>query len=67
MTRERASHDEHGCPPPSMDLGDFVVALLAGTLSSLTDALHAGGFIAAASLVADLTDLADHYLARDHL
>jgi hypothetical protein len=67
-------HDER--PRPSVsdgdgrtspDLGDLVIALLAGTLSSLGDALNAGGFVSAASLVADLIDVTDDYLGRREL
>jgi len=49
---------------PESDLGDIVVALLHGTLSSLRDGLYETGFVAAASLIADLADVTDDYLAR---
>jgi hypothetical protein len=45
------------------DLGDFVVALLAGTLAGLADRLVHDGFEDAAGLVADLVDIADDFLS----
>jgi hypothetical protein len=55
------------CPPlqqDAPDLGDFVVVLLAGTLSGLRDRLLSDGFERAAELVADLVDVADDYILR---
>ena len=44
------------------DLGDLVVALLAGTLAGLRDELERDGFDGPAQLVADLVEIADDYL-----
>jgi len=46
------------------DLGDFVIALLSGTLAALRDRLVADGFATAAELVADLAELTDDYVAQ---
>ncbi len=46
------------------DLGDFVIALLASTLAGLRDHLAADGFPVAAECIADLVDVADHYLTE---
>jgi hypothetical protein len=46
-----------------LDLGDLVVVLLAGTLAGLRDRLLHDGFEAAASLVADLVEITDDYVA----
>lgn len=45
------------------DLGDLVVLLLAGSMAGLRDHLYADGFPRAGDLVADLVDIADHYVA----
>ena len=44
------------------DLGDLVVVLLASTLAGLRDRLAQDGFMPAAELVADLTEVADDYI-----
>ena len=44
------------------DLGDLVIALLAGTLAGLRDRLWDDGFHVAADVVADLTYRCDRYL-----
>lgn len=49
---------------PEIDLGDFVLTLLAGTMAGLRDRLALDGFIGAADLVADLVDVTDDYLTR---
>ena len=46
------------------DLGDLVLVLLAGSLAGLRDRLEGDGFPDAASLVADLVEMADDYLLR---
>ena len=46
------------------DLGDIVVALLAGSLAGLRDRLEADGYADAACLLADITEMADDYLMR---
>ena len=43
-------------------LGDFVIALLAGTLAALRDQLAGDGFIDAADLVADLVEIVEDYI-----
>lgn len=47
--------------PP--DLGDLVITLLASTLAGLRDRLSSDGFEDAATLVADLVEATDDYLA----
>lgn len=51
-------------PGTTADLGDLVIALLAGTLAGLRDRLCADGFDTAAELVADLVEATDDYLGR---
>ena len=46
------------------NLGDLVIALLAGTLAGLRDRLADDGFTTASDLVADLVDIADDYLTH---
>ena len=46
------------------DLGDLVVALLAGSLAGLRDRLDTDGYTDAAVFVSDLVELADDYLTR---
>ena len=46
------------------DLGDLVIALLAGTLSGLRDRLVHDGHRDAAELGDDLIEIADDYLIR---
>lgn len=45
------------------DLGDLVIVLLAGSMAGLRDHLYADGFPRAGDLVADLVDIADHYVS----
>ena len=47
-----------------LDLGDFMLVMLAGTMAGLRDRLALDGFVPAAELVADLVDIADDYLTR---
>lgn len=47
-----------------LNLGDFMVIMLAGTMAGLRDRLAQDGFVPAAELVADLVDIADDYLTR---
>lgn len=49
---------------PEIDLGDFMLTLLASTMAGLRDRLALDGFIGAADLVADLVDITDDYLTR---
>jgi hypothetical protein len=49
-------------PAHETDVGDFVIAVLAGSLAEVRDALAADGFDDAAELVADFVDAADHHL-----
>ena len=44
------------------DLGDLVIALLAGTLAGLRDRLADDGFAKASEFVSELTDRCDGYL-----
>ena len=44
------------------DLGDLVIALLAGTLAGLRDRLADDGFANASEFVSELTDRCDGYL-----
>jgi hypothetical protein len=48
----------------SLDTGDLIVVLLAGTLADLRDKLTEDGFEPAAEMVADLVEAADDYLAE---
>ena len=48
---------------PSVGLGDFVILLLAGVLSSLSEQLRSDGFESHAELVADLVETIDDYVA----
>ena len=45
-----------------VNLGDIVVVLLASSLAGLRERLRADGYADAASLVADLVEMADDYL-----
>jgi hypothetical protein len=47
-----------------LNLGDFMLVLLAGTMAGLRDRLALDGFVPAAELVADLVDITDDYLTR---
>jgi hypothetical protein len=47
-----------------VDLGDFIVVLLANLLAGLRDRLVGDGFAGAAELVADLVEVTDDYLSR---
>ena len=44
--------------------GEFILALLAGTMAGLRDRLILDGFGHEAELVADLVDITDDYLTR---
>ena len=46
----------------TLDLGDLVIVLLAGTLAGLRDRLEDDGFAPASLLVAELTARCDTYL-----
>ena len=46
------------------DLGDIIVALLGGIIAGLADKLEATGFVAAAEVMTDLTEITDDYLMR---
>jgi len=63
-TNGAGPHDAERCAcPGEPDLGDFVIALLAGTLAGLRDRLLSDGFLPAADLVADLAEITDDYVA----
>jgi hypothetical protein len=47
-----------------VNLGDIVVVLLASSLAGLRERLRADGYADAASLVADLVEMADDYLVE---
>lgn len=47
-----------------VNLGDIVVVLLASSLAGLHERLRADGYADAASLVADLVEMADDYLVE---
>lgn len=51
-------------PAVDPDLGDLIIALLAGSLAGLRDHLAEEGFANASDLVGDLVDIADDYVTR---
>ncbi|MGH2752496.1 MAG: hypothetical protein ACRDK3_16745 [Actinomycetota bacterium] len=46
------------------DAGELIMVLLACTLASLRDRLHADGYDRPARVVADLVEITDDYLER---
>jgi hypothetical protein len=60
--RARIVIGERGLRSGNGDLGDLVLALLAGTLAGLRDRLYDDGYPSAGDVVADLVEVTDGYL-----